>query len=42
MNYWTKRMVEAQEAISKKNVNEAQRKLQKYYIDAMKKVISDF
>ena len=42
MNYWKKRMVEAQEAISKKNVNEAQRKLQKYYIDAMKKVISDF
>ena len=42
MNYWKKRMVEAQEAISKKNVNEAQRKLQKYYVDAMKKVISDF
>ena len=41
-NYWANRIARSQDAISKKNVKEIEKQLQKYYGNAMKRTISDF
>lgn len=42
MNYWDKRITEAQEAISKKQLNQIQKQLRKYYRKASNTCIKEF
>ena len=41
-NYWAKRIARSQDAISRKNIKEIEKQLQKYYGTTMKRTISDF
>lgn len=41
-NYWANRIARSQDAISRKNVKEIEKQLQKYYGNTMKRTISDF
>lgn len=42
MNYWQKRLIRAQQAITSKNIKQTQKQLRKYYSNTMRKVIDDF
>jgi SPP1 gp7 family putative phage head morphogenesis protein len=42
MNYWQKRNLKAQQALSEKSVKEIEKKLAKYYGQSAKRVIDDF
>ncbi|MBQ2408974.1 MAG: minor capsid protein [Bacilli bacterium] len=42
MNYWQKRLIRAQNAITDKTISDIQKQLKKYYIQTMNSIISDF
>lgn len=42
MNYWQKRMIEAQNALTNKSIKETEKQLTAYYRQATRRVISDF
>ena len=42
MNYWLKRLLDAQNAITNKSIKETQKQLTRYYQQAARRVISDF
>lgn len=42
MNYWEKRLINTQEALSNKNINQVEKQLKKYYTTSMNSVIEAF
>ena len=42
MNYWQKRLIEAQNALTNKSIKETEKQLVRYYRQATRRVISDF
>jgi SPP1 gp7 family putative phage head morphogenesis protein len=42
MNYWQKRILEAQNALTNKSIKQAQKQLANYYRQATRRIISDF
>lgn len=42
MNYWLKRALQAQDAIADKTIEDIEKQLKKYYMDAMRRTIASF